>query len=276
MRSPPRSPPRYALTNQQENFIKIAVVANASFTDWAYKARSKFDGTLLFFPTDDEQFFTYCRQSRFITTQRSYNKFLQGQSSAWKSLDKKEIDPFAYVLEIDPIRALTNEEFQRQRYPPQKMARGQTPTRGNKKIDDSEDVGSTGEATHVSQLFRYEDGCHTFFPGNLTTVFAMENEQYDQMTSLAKPLKVGAKNWGFRNALLALGHGVTVPNTGGICSAYFLRVPADIHDVHRYRLAVLRSPDNNILMLEAPSSDHTESEGDLDNYMAELQITTER
>ena len=87
---------------------------------------------------------------------------------------------------------------------------------------------------------------------------------------------LGAKNWGFRNALLALGHGVTVPNTGGICSAYFLRVPADIHDVHRYRLAVLRSPDNNILMLEAPSSDHTESEGDLDNYMAELQITTER
>jgi hypothetical protein len=28
MRSPPRSPPRYTLTNQQENFIKIAVVAN--------------------------------------------------------------------------------------------------------------------------------------------------------------------------------------------------------------------------------------------------------
>ena len=91
------------------------------------------------------------------------------------------------------------------------MARGQTPPRGKKPIDDSDDVGSTGEATHVSQLFRYEDGCHTFFPGNLNTVFAMENEQYGQMTSLAKPLKVGAKNWGFRNALLALDHGVTVP-----------------------------------------------------------------
>lgn len=275
MRSPPRSPPRYALTNQQENFIKIAVVANASFTDWAYKARSKLDGTLLF-PTDNEEFFIYCRSSRFLSQQRSYNKFLKGQSNAWKSLKEDEIDPFEYVLETYPIRALTKEEYQLQRSPPQKMARGQTPPRGKKPIDDSDDVGSTGEATHVSQLFRYEDGCHTFFPGNLNTVFAMENEQYDQMTSLAKPLKVGAKNWGFRNALLALGHGVTVPNTGGICSAYFLRVPADIHDVHRYRLAVLRSPDNNILMLEAPSSDHTESEGDLENYMAELQITTER
>jgi hypothetical protein len=104
----------------------------------------------------------------------------------------------------------------------------------------------------------------------------MENEQYDQMTSLAKPLKVGVKNWGFRNAVLALGHGVTVPNTSGICSAYFLRLTADINDIHRYRLAVLRSPDNNILMPEAPSSENTESKGDLDNFMAELQITTER
>jgi hypothetical protein len=280
MHSPSRS--SYNLTKQQDDFIKITVVANASFTDWATNARH-LDGTPLF-DTSDHQFFKYCRSTRHLSLKRQYQNFCNGITNRWTPLTEREINPLDYLLPIAPIRALTDEEFHHQSnsdHDPSssKMVRERQSSRSPgprvKNNAKSDEVESTGDMSHVSHLFRSDAGCHTYFPGNMKTVLNMDDEQFEEMKSLAKPLKVGM-NWGFRGAVLALSHGMSVPNTGGICSVLFLRINASINDAKKFTLAVLKNPDNDLLLLEAPASNHTESEEDLDNYLAELEIKTAR
>lgn len=262
------------LTNLQQDFIKLVVITGESFTAWATNAKET-DGSPFF---GDKQFIESIRASTFLATQRLYKRYLNGTDTKWVPLEKKQINRLLeHLLPVDPIRPLTDEEFATQNTPllqPRNMSRrnqSRSPMRNTKGNTAKDDQRSIGE---VSEMFKCSDGCHTYFPGTLETVLGLEDDKFEEMLSVAKPLVLG-RNWGYHNALLVFNDRMRVPGTAGNCSAYYLKLSAENTDKDKYKLASLREPHNDILLLQTPAQEGSESVDSLNQFLSELDLKTE-
>ena len=120
------------LTKLQESFIKLIVAADDDFPHWASKAQYP-DGTLLFGPERGAgSLYEYCRKVRFKSVKRSFESFLAGsRRSTWVPLTRQESNPLVHLKAIEPIRCLTEEEFNLQSIQRKIMA-PRSPNRGNR------------------------------------------------------------------------------------------------------------------------------------------------
>jgi hypothetical protein len=275
----------FPLTKLQKTFIKVIIVTNENFVTWAANAHLKEDGSPLF-DLKNNALVNYVKKSALLSTQRSYQKFLDGIDSKWTPLEKSEISNLLLHLHIiSPIRDLTDEEFETQRTRGQRRktmpARGRSHNRNskspvptNRATKTGDDEGDTGSKGEVSHIFKIDDGSHLRFAGTLETILGMEDEEFEEMIELAKTIKPG-RNWGFNNAVLALNERMRVLGTSGTCSAYYLKLSPENADINRYRLAHLAKPHNDIILLQAPAQTSSESVDALNLYLSELDLKTE-
>jgi hypothetical protein len=134
-----------SLTKLQKDFIKVVVVTNENFLTWAANAQLK-DGTPLFDLTNTA-LLNYIKKSALLSTQRSYQKFLDGHDSKLTPLEKSESNLLLHLHNISPIRDLTDEEFETQRTPGQ---RRNMPTRGRSHNRNSKSPVPTARATKTT------------------------------------------------------------------------------------------------------------------------------
>ena len=130
-------------------------------------------------------------------------------------------------------------------------------------------------ASGVSNLLRIDDpSCHVSFKGTLDGIRDLDDNTFDVLIESAKPLVLGC-NHGYGNALLLLIDKMRVPNADGTTSAFMLRFRSDILDKEKYKLAVLKHPNNDIsIMLQKPIEQASEID-EMASYLAEMELSTE-
>jgi hypothetical protein len=113
---------KFTLTERQEQFVKIIVAADEPFGKWASKARLKTGEPLFGEETHKGSLYGYARSCRHKPLKISFRSFRDGRRSGWEPLRRDEIDPLEWLMDLGPIRKLTEEEFIRQSVKPEKSA----------------------------------------------------------------------------------------------------------------------------------------------------------
>jgi hypothetical protein len=131
------------------------------------------------------------------------------------------------------------------------------------------DVESQGE---VSEVIKSSNGEHIFIVGKLDTIFELDSSSYEDAVRLAKPLKYG-KNHCSLNFWAVPNDKLRVSTVGGVTRAFHLRKLVNINDSDHYKVAVCAAPNNDVIMIQAPTLDYKEKE-DLINDMAEINVET--